>query len=76
MKKLSEIGVGQVMIIHSFSHQIIARKLITMGVIPGKEVEILRKVPFQATLYIRVQDSHIAIRKAEAENIIISKNEQ
>ena len=44
-----------------------------MGVIPGREIEILRKVPFSGAYYIRVQDIYLAIRKAEAENILIEE---
>lgn len=71
MKKLSEIPINTVKQIHSFGHQIIARKLITMGVIPGKNIEIVRKTFLGNTLYVRVDDSHFAIRKNEAEKIYL-----
>jgi ferrous iron transport protein A len=51
----------------------VAKKLITMGVIPGREVEILRKAPFGGAYYIRVSDLYFAIRKAEAKTIIVKE---
>lgn len=71
MKNLSEIPINTVKRIHSFGHQVIARKLITMGVIPGKEIEIIRKTFWGTTLFIRVENSHFAIRKVEAEKIFL-----
>lgn len=71
MKNLSEIPIKTIKRIHSFDHQIIARKLITMGVIPGKEIEIIRKTFLGSTLFIRVEDSHFAIRKIEAQKIFL-----
>lgn len=73
LKNLSEISINKVVKIKKFTHQLIARKLITMGVIPGKEIEILRKAPFNGAYYIRVSDLFFAVRKVEAENIIIEE---
>lgn len=71
MKNLAEIPIHTVFKINGFKHKVIARKLITMGVVPGKEIEIIRKSFFKSTFFIRVQESYFAIRKFEAENIII-----
>jgi len=71
LKALSEIPINSVKQIHSFTCQIIARKLITMGVVPGKEIEIIRKTGFGKTFLVRVEDSHFALRQNEAANILI-----
>ncbi|MFT4644641.1 MAG: ferrous iron transport protein A [Planctomycetota bacterium] len=73
MKNLSKISINKVVEIISFKHQMVAKKLITMGVIPGREVEILRKAPFGGAYYIRVSDLYFAIRKAEAKTIIVKE---
>lgn len=71
MKNLSEIQLNTVKQIHSFTNKFIARKLITMGVVPGKEIEIIRKTGFGKTFLVRVDDSHFAIRFNEAVDILI-----
>lgn len=42
-----------------------------MGVVPGKEIEIIRKTSFGNTFLVRVEDSHFALRLNEANNILI-----
>lgn len=42
-----------------------------MGVVPGKEIEIIRKTGFGKTFLVRVEDSHFALRQNEAANILI-----
>lgn len=71
MKNLTQIANNTLAIIKSFDNKTVAKKLITMGVIPGREIEILRKAPFGGAFYIRVSDLYFAIRKEEAEFIII-----
>ncbi len=73
LKNLTEIATNNIVTILSFDHQLVARKLITMGVIPGKEIEIIRKAPFGGAYYIRVSDLYFAIRKVEAKAIIIEE---
>ncbi len=73
MKNLTDIAINQIVKIISFKQKMIAQKLITMGVIPGKEIEILRKAPFNGAYYIRVSDLYFAIRKEEAQTIIIAE---
>tara|TARA_B110000495_G_C22990176_1_gene582971 strand:+ start:1286 stop:1507 length:222 start_codon:yes stop_codon:yes gene_type:complete len=71
LKNLTEISINKAVEILSFKHQLVAQKLITMGVIPGREIEVLRKSPFGGTYYIRVSDFYFAIRKVEAAAIIV-----
>ena len=73
MKNLTEIALHKVVKILQFNHQEIAKKLITMGVVPGKEVEVLRIAPFGGAYYIRVSNLFFAIRKTEAKYIIIEE---
>ena len=71
LKNLTDISIQEIKKIHGFDHQIIARKLMTMGVIPGKHIEILRKAPFNGAFFIRVDELFFAIRKSEAAHILI-----
>lgn len=44
-----------------------------MGCLPGEDVELLQIAPLKDPLYIRVNGSHLAIRKETASKILISK---
>ena len=44
-----------------------------MGCLPGKEVRLIQIAPFLDPLYIKVNGSHLAIRKEMAGQINITK---
>lgn len=60
---------GEIATVDHFSDDILACKLIAMGVLPGSTIEFMRKSPFGGTIYLRVDRQFIAIRKEEAECI-------
>ena len=76
MKNLTEIAINSIATIKSFNDKTVAKKLITMGVIPGREIEVLRKAPFNGAFYIRVSDLFFAIRKEEAKFIILDSSNE
>ena len=45
--------------------------MLSMGILPGKFLKLIRRVPFGGGLYIKVEDSNIGIRDNEAQNILI-----
>ena len=56
--KISEIGDSA-----------LKERLMTMGLIPGTKVQILRSAPLGDPIAIRVRSYNLAIRKADAEKI-------
>ena len=48
-------------------------KLLEMGCLPGKEVELIQIAPFKDPLYIKVNGSFLAIRKEVASKISVTK---
>lgn len=46
-------------------------KLITLGVLPNKEVVFVQKSPFGGAVYLSFENHHLALRKEEADTIII-----
>lgn len=71
MTTIAQLEVGQKGIISDIAIDKIPLKLLEMGCLPGKEVELLQKAPLKDPLYIRVNGSHLAIRVATAELIEI-----
>ena len=48
-------------------------RLMTMGLIPGTKVQILRSAPLGDPIAIRVRSYNLAIRKADAEKIAVEQ---
>lgn len=49
----------------------ISRRLLEMGVVPGATVRVIKTAPFGCPMEIRVRNSHLAIRKSEANSILV-----
>lgn len=57
-------------IVH-FTDERTASKLISMGVLPGKTLKLVRRVPFGGGLYVKVEEQNIGLREDEARHIFI-----
>ena len=57
---------GQKGIIKEFADDLLPIKLLELGCLPGNVVELIQIAPLQDPIYINVNGSHIAIRKATA----------
>lgn len=71
MKSLDKLVPGEKGIIIQFETANLPLKLIEMGCLPGNEVELLHLAPFNDPLYLKVDGTHIAIRKDLACQIFI-----
>ena len=57
---------GQRGVIKEFKDDILPIKLLELGCLPGNEVELVQIAPLKDPIYINVNGSHIAIRRAMA----------
>ncbi len=71
MKRLSELAVGQVAVIHSFEKDEIFIKLMEMGCIPGELVKVEQKAPLGDPISISVAGYHLSLRLNEANSIFV-----
>lgn len=71
MLVLSKLKKGERGMIDSFSDQEIGCKLMSMGILPGSKVQILRKAPFGGAVYLKLDNQQFAIRNNEAECIVL-----
>ncbi|MDX1941471.1 MAG: FeoA family protein [Saprospiraceae bacterium] len=62
---------GKSGIVSQFSDDQLGSKLLTMGVLPGSQVEIVREAPFGGGVVIKVDNNYLALRKQEAECILL-----
>ena len=70
---IANLKVGERGVIEDLDFDNIPLILLEMGCLPGIEVELIQIAPLQDPLYIRVNDSHLAIRKSTASQILITK---
>jgi len=70
---IANLKIGEKGIIDDFSLDAIPLCLLEMGCLPGKEVRLLQIAPLNDPLYIKVNGSHLAIRKEMALQINITK---
>lgn len=71
MKRLSELAVGQVAVIHSFEIDEIFIKLMEMGCVPGEIVKVEQKAPLGDPISISVAGYHLSLRLNEANSIFV-----
>jgi ferrous iron transport protein A len=71
MPTIADLNKGQRAIIMEFSVDLVPLKLLEMGCLPGNEVSLVQTAPFRDPLYLNINGSHLAIRKATAMQIEI-----
>ncbi len=71
MRALTEIQEQETASIGYFTDPRVGAKLLSMGILPGYPIVILRKTLQGDTFYIKVGDNRFAIRKKEAACIVL-----
>jgi ferrous iron transport protein A len=72
---LAQLQIGAVGILRSYTDDHIASKLLSMGLLPGKSVWLVRRAPFGGGFYIKVAERSFAVRADEAEAILLERLE-
>ncbi len=70
---LKDAQVGTTVRIDSIGESELKPRLLTMGLIPGTRVEILRSAPLGDPIAIRLRAYNLALRKDDAEKIQVSQ---
>jgi ferrous iron transport protein A len=71
MRRLSELGIGQRAVIHSFEKDDIFIKLMEMGCVPGEEVKVIQVAPLGDPISIAVAGYNLSLRLSEASSIFL-----
>ncbi len=70
---LAHLPVGvQARVISVQGRSAVARRLMEMGVVPGAPVRVIKAAPLGDPLEIRVRGYHLALRRTEAQTIIVA----
>ncbi|MBQ9441727.1 MAG: ferrous iron transport protein A [Selenomonadaceae bacterium] len=70
---LKSAKLGEIVRIDSVGESSLKQRLLTMGLIPGTRVEILRSAPLGDPIAVRLRAYNLALRKDDAEKIEVSK---
>jgi len=72
-KKLSEIKIGQNVIIKEFGNDDLFLKLMEMGCIPGEKVTVEQIAPLKDPISITVSGYLLSLRLDEAKHILVEE---
>jgi len=73
MNRLSDLNVGDHCIIKSFNNDLVASKLISMGVYPESSAQIIDTKHNKYAFFITVGTLKLALLNSEAASIIVDK---
>lgn len=68
---LSALQDEEKAIIHNIQDSNCKFRLLELGFLPGKRIEILRKSPLGNTFFIKINENAFALRKKEATSILV-----
>ena len=71
MIPLVQLTKGELATIETIETDKLPLKLIEMGCLPGNEISLIQKAPFNDPLYLKIDESHLAIRKETAQHIFV-----
>jgi len=71
MIPLDQLTKGEIATIETIETDKLPLKLIEMGCLPGNEISLIQKAPFNDPLYLKIDESHLAIRKETAQHIFV-----
>lgn len=72
-KRLSEVKLGDTVIINSFKNDEIFLKLMEMGCLPGEKVTVDQIAPLKDPISILVSGYRLSLRLNEAEHVIVDE---
>lgn len=54
----------------------IRRRMMDMGIVPGVELEVVRRAPFGGPLQVRLKGYYLAMRRGECAKIVVTEIHQ
>lgn len=72
MKTLIDVKPGQkAIVIRIEGSGALRRRMLDMGIVPGVELEVVRKAPWGGPLQLRIRGYYLAMRRSECEQIAV-----
>ena len=73
MVSLDKLKTGEKAIIEIFEIENLPLKLIEMGCLPGNSIKLIHKSLLNDPLYIKIDESYLAIRRETAKEIFVRR---
>lgn len=71
-RTLAELEIGaRARVLSVEGDDAVSRRLMEMGITPGAQIRVIKNAPFGCPLEIRVRNSHLALRRSEANSILV-----
>ena len=70
---LKDGKAGMVLRVDSIAESVLKERLMTMGLLPGTKINVLRSAPLGDPMAIGLRSYHLAIRRKDAANIQVSQ---
>ncbi|MFN8284988.1 MAG: FeoA family protein [Chitinophagales bacterium] len=71
-KNITTLEIGSSAVINEFSNGFVACKLMSMGLLLGTQITLVRKSPFGGAYYIKTENHYIGLRANEAESVLLT----
>lgn len=68
-----ELSARERGVVCGFADDCFARKYLSMGILPGSRVELVRKAPVGGTCYFKIDGRSLAVRKKEAACLLLHR---
>lgn len=74
MTKLSTATIGRRYLIKEIvGESSVVERISELGLVPGRQVSVLQKLPFSGPFVVRVQATYVSLRRDEVELVIIEE---
>jgi len=70
-KTVLDLRIGEQGVIKDLKEESMACTLLTLGITPETTVSLIRKSPLGASLCLKIGETYVAIRKKEAQSILL-----
>jgi len=67
--RVTEVGKGARGIVTGFSDELLAQRMLALGVLPGALLEVVQVAPFRGGFYLKIDGRNVVVRHSEAEHI-------
>ena len=72
-RTLDQLAAGEVSVIAGINCEpSVARRLMELGLVPGTDIEMIRRAPLGDPLEVRVRGVHLSLRRSEARRIHVA----
>lgn len=74
--RLTDLNINERGVLTEQDMNVLPAKLLDFGCVPGNEVTVVNYAPFNGPVYLKVQETHFAVRREVADFIEVIRLEE